>query len=59
MIKRTKNDLERYYHLYNVRRDDMSNYDFVLDTGNLTPEEVLKKIKAEYLKWQNNLNENS
>lgn len=52
MIKRTKNDLERYYKLYNVRRDDMSNYDFVLDTSYLTPTQVLNKIKEEYFKWK-------
>ena len=52
MIRRTKNDLARYYKLYNVHRDDMSNYDFVLDTGNLKPEEVLEKIKEEYEKWK-------
>ena len=54
MIKRAQNDLMRYENLYGVRRDDMSNYDFVLDTGNLTPEDVLKKIKEEYLKWKEN-----
>ena len=32
----------------------MSHYDFVLDTGNLTPEEVLNKIKEEYEKWKAN-----
>ena len=53
MIRRTKNDLARYYNLYNVRRDDMSNYDFVLCTDNLTPDEVLSKIKIEYEKWKN------
>ena len=52
MIRRTKNDLNRYYNLYGVYRNDMSHYDFVLDTGNLTPEEVLNKIKEEYEKWK-------
>lgn len=52
MIRRTKNDLERYFELYKVRRDDMSNYDYILDTSNLTPEDVLNKIKEEYLKWK-------
>lgn len=53
MQKRAKNDLERYYNLYNVYRNDMSNYDFVLDTSYLKPEEVLSKIKEEYEKWKN------
>ena len=52
MIKRAKGDLERYYELYNVHRNDMSNYDYVLDTSDLTPEEVLIKIKEEYKKWK-------
>lgn len=51
MIKRTKNDLLRYYKLYNVKRDDMSNYDFILDTGNLSPEQVLLKIIEAYQNW--------
>lgn len=54
MIRRTKNDLLRYLGLYNVRRDDMSNYDLVLDTSELKPEEVLSKIKEEYEKWKQN-----
>ena len=52
MIKRTKNDLARYLELYKVCRDDMNNYDFVLDTSNLSPEEVLERIKEEYEKWK-------
>ena len=54
MIKRTKNDLNRYFNLYGVRRDDMSNYDFVLNTDNLTLEEVFNIIKEEYEKWRAN-----
>ena len=29
----------------------MSNYDYVLDTSNLTLEETKELIKQEYLKW--------
>ena len=54
MIRRTKNDLNRYFNLYGVRRDDMSNYDLVLNTDNLAPEEVLSIIKEEYEKWKEN-----
>lgn len=52
MIKRTKSDLQRYLDLYKVRRDDMNNYDLVIDTTNLKPEEVLEIIKQEYQKWK-------
>ena len=43
--------MERYFELYGVRKQDESNYDFVLDTSMLTPEEVADKIEAEYKKW--------
>ena len=54
LMFKSKNDIKRYENLYGVRKDDMSYYDFVLDTGNLTPEEVLQKIKEEYYKWKEN-----
>lgn len=52
MIIRAKNDLLRYNKLYNVDRSDMSNYDFVLNTDHLSPEQVLNIIKQEYEKWK-------
>ncbi len=54
MIERYKIENERYWQVYHIRKDDMSNYDFVIDTTNLTPNEVANKIKQEYIKWQNN-----
>lgn len=51
MIKRYTLENERYYKVYGVRKDDMSNYDLVIDTTDLTPEEVANKIKEEYLVW--------
>ena len=51
MQKRYKLENERYYEVYGVRKDDMSNYDLVIDTTNLTPEEVAEKIREEYFKW--------
>lgn len=47
--KRSESDLKRYQHYYGINPFDESNYDFVLDTTNLTIEEVLTKIK-EFLK---------
>lgn len=52
MQKRFKMENERYWKLYHVHKDDMSNYDFVIDTTNLTPEEVAKMIEEEYEKWK-------
>ena len=51
IIKRYKLENERYFELYGVRKQDENNYDFVLDTSMLTPEEVADKIEAEYKKW--------
>lgn len=51
MQKRFKMENERYWNLYHVRKEDMSNYDLVIDTTNMTPEEVAEEIKREYKKW--------
>lgn len=54
IMRRYKIENERYWNLYHVRKEDLSNYDFVLDTTNLTPKETAEKIKEEYIKWKNN-----
>lgn len=41
----------RYLKTYNVKRDDMSNYDLVVDTTNMTPEEVANLILEKYKEW--------
>ena len=51
MQKRYEIENKRYLELYNVHKEDESNYDLVIDTTNLTPEEVAYKIKEEYIKW--------
>ena len=58
-VEEQKQDIEkrytlentRYFELYGVRKEDESNYDLVLDTSNLTPNEVADKIEEEYKKW--------
>lgn len=49
--KRYKLENERYWNLYHIRKEDESNYDLVLDTTNLTPEEVANIIEKEYKNW--------
>lgn len=49
--KRYKLENMRYWNLYHVRKDDMSNYDLIIDTTHLTPREVADKIKKEYFIW--------
>ncbi len=51
LIKRYTLENERYFKLYNVHKEDLKNYDLVLDTTNLAPGEVAKKIQEEYEKW--------
>ena len=51
MIKRFNLENERYFNLYGVHKEDMANYDFVLDTTNLTPDEVNQKIVEAYNNW--------
>jgi len=41
----------RYLKTYGVKRDDMSNYDLVIDTTDKTPEEVANTILTEYKVW--------
>ncbi|MBQ9280438.1 MAG: (d)CMP kinase [Clostridia bacterium] len=51
LMKRFELENERYFSLYGIRKEDMSNYDFVLDTTNLTPEQVNEKIIEAYHNW--------
>ena len=51
MEKRYQLENERYYKLYNVRKEDESNYDIVIDTTNMEPKEVADIIIKEYKKW--------
>ena len=53
MIKRYNLENERYYNLYHVRKEDLSNYNLVVDTTNISPTEVAEKIIQEYNKWLN------
>lgn len=48
---RYKLENERYWNLYKIRKEDESNYDYIIDTTKLTPEEVANKIKKEYEDW--------
>ena len=52
IITRYNLENERYFHVYGVRKDDMSNYDLVLDTTDLTPVQVKEQIIEEYYKWK-------
>lgn len=51
MIRRYKMENERYWKLYHVHKEDMSNYDLVIDTTKLTPEETANQIIEKYKEW--------
>lgn len=54
MQRRYKLENERYWKLYHIHKEDMSNYDLVIDTTLQTPQEIAEKIKREYTKWLEN-----
>ena len=45
---------ERYYKLYKVHKEDISNYDIVIDTTHISPEEVAKIVEENYYNWLKN-----
>ena len=47
---RWKVENDRYQELYNVNNLNPKNYDFVIDSSNLTPEEIVEKIYNNYKK---------
>ena len=53
MIRKYKMENERYWKLYHVHKEDMSNYDLVIDTTKLTPEEIANQIIEKYKEWLN------
>ena len=54
MERRYKMENARYFNLYGVRKEDLSNYDLVVDTTDKTPIQVKEKILEEYKKWLKN-----
>ena len=51
MLRRYNGENDRYIKLYGVNRADMNNYDLVIDTTNMTREEIRDRILVEYKKW--------
>jgi len=48
--KRRESEIVRFKSLYNLDMNDFSNYDLVIDTSSLTPEEVAQRILEAYEK---------
>ena len=51
MIKRYDLENERYLKLYGVHKEDLNNYDLVIDTSDKTPIEVKEEIITKYKEW--------
>lgn len=54
ILYRHNEETKRWIQEYEANRDDMSNYDFVIDTTNLTPDEICEKVLEAYQKWLEN-----
>ena len=54
MIKRFELENKRFFNLYGIHKEDMSNYDLVIDTSDNTIEENANIIEKEYIKWLEN-----
>ncbi len=50
--ERMNSEKKRYMQYYNIDPYDKSNFDIIIDTTNLTPEEVISKILEEIKKHQ-------
>jgi len=51
IIARKESENKRYVELYGADCLDLTNFDLVIDTSNITPEEVSDKIIAGYQSW--------
>ncbi len=51
LLNRRKLENERYLQIYNVDNDDLSQFDFVIDSSNLSIEEVEEAIWNAYQKF--------
>jgi len=51
IVARKESEIKRYMNLYGVDCSDLSNFDLVIDTSYISPEEVANIIIAEYNTW--------
>ena len=54
LTERWKTENERYERLYNVSNLNLKNYDLVLSSSNLTPEQLADEIYVNYKKFMRN-----
>ena len=51
ILARKESEDKRYMELYGANCSNLSNFDLVIDTSYITPEEVADVILAEYYSW--------
>jgi len=51
IVARKESEIKRYMNLYGVNCTDLSNFDLIIDTSYITPEEVADTIIAKYNMW--------
>ncbi len=51
LTERRNSEALRYSKFYGVDIMDMKNYNYVIDTGNLTPEQVFENISNAFERW--------
>ena len=54
ILYRHTEETKRWIEEYGADRDDMSNYDLVVDTTKLSPDKVCKTVLEAYKKWLEN-----
>ena len=52
MIAREQSENKRYTKYYNINPNDLSIYEIIIDTGNLTPDQIVQKILDEIHKQE-------
>lgn len=54
ILERYNLENERYFNLYGVRKDDLSNYDLIIDTTSLSQRKTADQILESYKEWLKN-----
>ena len=52
ILARRKSELERFKDYYNIDYSDLGNYDLIVDTTHINPEEVSEKIIKAFRVWE-------
>lgn len=51
IVYRYNEESTRWFKTYGIKREDMSNYDLIIDTTHITPDEVCDEVIKAYQEW--------